>query len=77
MKKTLSRSKPRARNDELAKEYRFDYSKAKPNRFAAQMGADTIAVVLAPDVATVFQSSEAVNAALRSVIAARPRQPKR
>ncbi len=61
----------------MAKEYRFDYSKAKPNRFAAQMGADTIAVVLAPDVATVFKSAESVNAALRSVIAARPRQPKR
>ena len=59
------------------KEYRFDYSQAKPNRFAVQMGADTIAVVLAPDVATVFQSSEAVNAALRAVVAARPRQPKR
>jgi hypothetical protein len=75
MKKTSSRSKPRVRNDELAKEYRFDYSKAKPNRFAAQMGKDTIAVVLAPDVATVFQSAESVNAALRSVIAAG--QPKR
>jgi hypothetical protein len=69
MKKTSSRSKPKP-NDELAKEYRFDYSKAKPNRFAAQMGKDTIAVVLAPDVATVFQSSESVNSALRSVIAA-------
>ena len=76
MKKTSSRKKPRTRprtrGDELAKEYRFDYSKAKPNRFAAQMGKDTIAVVLAPDVATVFQSSKSVNAALRSVIAARP-----
>jgi hypothetical protein len=61
----------------MAAEYRFDYSKAKPNRFAAQMGADTIAVVLAPDVATVFQSAEAVNAALRSVMTSRPRQPKR
>ena len=66
MKKTLSRSKPRARNDEMAKEYRFDYSKAKLNHFAAQMGKDTIAVVLAPDVATVFQSAESVNAARRS-----------
>jgi hypothetical protein len=77
MKKTVSRSKARSRGDDLAAEYRFDYSKAKPNRFAAQMGADTIAVVLAPDVATVFQSAEAVNAALRSVMAARPRQAKR
>jgi hypothetical protein len=60
----------------MAAEYRFDYSNARPNRFAAQMGADTIAVLLAPDVATVFQSSEAVNAALRFVMAARPRPPK-
>jgi hypothetical protein len=76
MKKTTS-PKARVRNDELAAEYRFDYSRAKPNRFAAQMGADTIAVVLAPDVATVFPSSEAVNSALRSIMAGRSRQPKR
>jgi len=58
--------------DKMRREYRFDYTKAKPNRFAAQMGAGTIAVVLDPDVAAVFQSSESVNALLRSVISALP-----
>ena len=50
------------------REYRFDYSKAKPNRFAAEMPAETIAVVLEPDIAAVFKSAKTVNAALRSVI---------
>jgi hypothetical protein len=56
----------------MRREYRFDYRKAKPNRFAGQMGKGTIAVVLEPDVAAVFKSSESVNALLRSVIAALP-----
>jgi hypothetical protein len=56
----------------MRREYRFDYTKAKPNRFAARMGAETIAVVLDPDVAAVFKSSKSVNALLRSVIAALP-----
>ena len=50
------------------REYRFDYSKVKPNRFAAEMPAETIAVVLEPDIAAVFKSPKTVNAALRSVI---------
>jgi translation elongation factor EF-4 len=56
----------------MRKEYRFDYSRAKPNRFAEKMSKDVVAVVLEPDVAAVFKSSEAVNALLRSVIAALP-----
>lgn len=57
----------------LRAEYRFDYSKAKPNRFAAEIKEGSIAVVLEPDVASVFESSEAVNQLLRSVIAALPK----
>ena len=70
MKKTLSRKKRQNNREELSSEYRFDYSKAKPNRFAARMSGSTIAVVLEPDVAAVFKSSKAVNALLRSVISA-------
>jgi hypothetical protein len=70
MKKTSKRN--RREPDELRPEYRFNYSKAKPNRFAAGMKSSTVAVVLDPDVASVFQTSEAVNALLRSVIAALP-----
>jgi hypothetical protein len=36
------------------------------------MSEGVVAVVLEPDVARIFKSSEAVNALLRSVIAARP-----
>jgi hypothetical protein len=53
-------------------EYHFNYRKARPNRFAAKMHGKTIAVVLDADVATVFDSSESVNALLRSVISALP-----
>ena len=53
-------------------EYAFDYSRAKPNRFASQLGGNVVAVVLDPDVASVFGSSTKVNALLRSVIAALP-----
>ncbi len=72
MKNTSARRKSPALDEELHREYRFDYAKAKPNRFAAQMEAGTIAVVLDPDVAAVFKSSEAVNTLLRSVISALP-----
>jgi len=54
-------------------EYKLDWSKARPNPYAARL-KDTIAVVLAPDVAAVFPSAESVNTFLRSVIAAVPRQ---
>lgn len=64
-------------SEKMSQEYRFDYSKAKPNRFAAQIGAGSIAVVLDPDVAAVFTSSESVNALLRSVISAMPTNAKR
>ena len=72
MKKTLVRKKRREKQDTLRSEYRFDYSKAKPNRFVAKMSEGTVAVVLEPDVAAVFKSSEAVNALLRSIISAMP-----
>lgn len=67
MKKASTRKKPRS-GSEMRPEYRFDYSKAKPNRFARSMRADTVAVILDPDVAAVFKSSKSVNATLRSAI---------
>jgi hypothetical protein len=74
MKKTSDRNKHQAVRDTMSKEYRFDYRRAKPNRFAEEMPQDVVAVVLDPDVAGTFKSSEAVNALLRSVIAAMPKQ---
>lgn len=58
--------------DELRREYRFDYSRSRPNRFAGRMRDNAVAVVLEPDVAQVFSSSASVNQFLRSVIAALP-----
>jgi hypothetical protein len=70
MKKTSVRKKNPVNEETLRSEYRFDYSKSQPNRFAAKMSKGTVAVVLEPDVAKIFRSSEAVNALLRSIIAA-------
>ena len=75
MKKTSARKKHQTPRDPMRKEYRFDYSRAKPNRFANTMSEGVVTVVLEPDVAAIFRSSEAVNALLRSVIAAMP-EPK-
>jgi len=72
MKKTSDSKKHRAASDVMRSEYRFDYRRAKPNRFAERMTEGALAVVLEPDVAAVFRSSEAVNTFLRSVITAMP-----
>jgi len=45
--------------DTLKSHYEFDYSKAKPNRFAARLTEDSLMVVLDPDVAAIFPTSEA------------------
>ena len=57
---------------EMAPEYRFDYKKAKPNRFAARMKDEPLIVMIEPDVAKVFTSAEQVNKALRALISAIP-----
>ncbi len=54
-----------ADNDEMKSEYRFDYSKARPNRFAEEYNQMQRTVILDSDVADDFPSSEAVNEALR------------
>ncbi len=54
-----------ADQDEMKAEYRFDYSKARPNRFAEEYNRMQMTVVLDSDVAEDFPSSEAVNEALR------------
>jgi hypothetical protein len=60
-------------NDDLLPEYDFDYSKARPNRFANQTQKFPVTVTLDPDVAEVFTTSEAVNHALRALISAIPK----
>ena len=59
--------------NQMRREYEFDYTKARPNRFASRMPGDVVAVVLEPDVAQVFDTSKSVNRLLRSVISSVPR----
>jgi len=66
MKKTSSKS------DDLRPEYDFDFKRMRPNPYAKRLkGKSVISIVLDEDVAGVFDSSEAVNDALRSIIRSR------
>ncbi len=71
-KSDLSLSDPDTVSGELLPEYRFDYSRAKPNRFAPCVAPAKSTVDLDPDVAAVFATSEAVNAVLRALIQTMP-----
>lgn len=64
-------SKP-SRSNGLQPEYRFDYRKAKPNRFAGKVRPGCVAVLLDPDVARVFQNAESVNTVLRALLSTMP-----
>jgi hypothetical protein len=74
MKKNTKSSKPRKNGgDELRAEFKLDYRKARPNRFARHAGKAPIIVTLEPDVAKVFSTSESVNHALRTILEAFPK----
>lgn len=78
MKKTSRKPKSkRARRsasapprDELRPEY--DFSNGERGRYAARYRAGTNLVLLEPDIAEQFPTSEAVNRALRSLLDERP-----
>lgn len=59
-----------SKEDELLPEYQFDYSKAKPNRFATK--SERTVVVLDEDLSRVFKTPESVNKALRALLEAVP-----
>ena len=67
MKNTKSKSKM-LQADDLRPEYQFDYSKARPNRFAGRIVPGQITVILDSDVSEVFPTSESVNNALRALL---------
>jgi hypothetical protein len=77
MKKTSEKRVRAGRVDEMKSEYHFDYSKAKPNRFAGRIATDQTVVLLDPEVSKVFTDAESVNTALRALIAAIPKNVKR
>lgn len=72
MKRTRSEERNPQTGDDLLPEYDFDYGKAKPNRFVLQPAERGRTVVLEPDIAQVFKSSDSVNAVLRALIQAMP-----
>ena len=52
--------------EDLLPVYNFDYSKAKPNRFAHNV----VNVTLDEDIAKIFTTSKPVNKALRAILSA-------
>jgi len=55
----------RANVDEILPEY--DFSRARPNKYASRYTAGSIVVVLEPDAAAVFPSAGEANEALRAL----------
>ena len=55
-------------DDEMKPHYDFDYSKARPNRFAEKYNRMVRRVGLAPDIADEFPTEESVNVALREYL---------
>ena len=60
----------------MRREYRFDYSQSRPNRFAGRIDEKQLVVLIEEDVSGVFSTSESVNTALRALIAAMPKPAK-
>jgi uncharacterized protein (DUF4415 family) len=58
-------------SEDMRSEYKFDYRKARPNRFAGRP-RDAVIVMLDADVAEVFTTPESVNNILRALISAMP-----
>ena len=68
-------SRKRAR-DEMRAEY--DFSKGVRNKYAGRIARTATVVLLEPDVAEIFDTSESVNSALRALAAIpRPKRRKR
>jgi len=69
--------KANSRNDDLRVEYkRSDFKRLERGRYYERVKASSNVIVLDPDVASVFGSSESVNSLLRSVINALPKNAK-
>lgn len=78
MRKMKAR-KPPARQvggDEILKEY--DFSRARPNKYASRYAKGSIVITLDPDVAAVFPGARQANEALRAIAGLiRRHQPQR
>ena len=77
MKKAKAANAQSDESDDLRSEYDFDYTKARPNRFADRLANDRVLVLLDADVSKVFTSGESVNNVLRALITAMPKAKKK
>ncbi len=73
MKKTKVIDAKESLSDDLQAEYRFDYRKARPNRFAGRVQEERLVITLDPDVSQVFTTAESVNSVLRALIGSMPK----
>ena len=72
--KTMRNSKtPKGDEKDMRSNYKFDYSKARPNRFAGRVSSNRLVVMLDPDVSKVFKTPESVNNVLRALITSMPK----
>lgn len=72
-KKASTRTADVMPEDGMPPEYDLDHSQAKPNRFASRLPkGHVVGIVLDPDLAEVFETSEEVNRFLRSAIEVMP-----
>jgi len=74
MKKARASKTRKNVDSEMRPEYRFDYRKGRPNRFASRANDEALIVLVDPDIAEVFPNSESVNRALRALISALPKK---
>jgi hypothetical protein len=72
MKKTPTARPVRRTPDDIRSEYRFDYRKARRNRFAGRIDRNRVVVLLDPDISKVFTTPESVKSVLRALIATMP-----
>ena len=72
----MKKAKRKSEDDEMRPEY--DFSGAVRGKYAGRIGRKATVVILEPDVAKVFPSSESVNSALRILASiARPKKRKK
>ena len=70
----MSENELMEQNEDMLPEYHFDYSKARPNRFAKGIAEGSLVVVLEPELAQVFKTPEHVKAILEAIARAMPPQ---
>jgi len=71
----MKKTRPDADLDDMKSEY--DFSKGVRGKYARRYAEGTNAVLIDPDLVRAFPTSESVNKALRSIVAARRRRQRK